>query len=191
MIITSNPSHTLSKALTGSSFRYDKLLPGHKVGRPDLSWRTGDVTAARLNSSVEVWVPKHVKMDQDRWDEWTGTPPLLGPQFMQMTQAAQDYWSRRQDGAYIHAPGVLAACDGSVEADMGAAAVVQLLDCTTITDACKVEGDPSSFRAEAAGMHMSLVLAPTDEPLTILTDSMNVVYAMQAFNTLEFARDMR
>ena len=40
-------------------------------------------------------------------------------------------------------------------------------------------------------MHMVLELAPPDKPLTILTDSMNVLYALQAFNTGEFARDMR
>lgn len=40
-------------------------------------------------------------------------------------------------------------------------------------------------------MHMTLELAPRDRPLTIMTDSMNVLYAIKAFNTGEFARDMR
>ena len=40
-------------------------------------------------------------------------------------------------------------------------------------------------------MHMALSLSPRDRPVTIFTDSMNVVYAIQAFNSGEFARDMR
>jgi ribonuclease HI len=74
---------------------------------------------------------------------------------------------------------------------MGAGAVWQELDCTFTTDSCKVVGPPSSFRAEAAGMHMAVDGAPRDVPLTILTDSMNVLYALRAFNTSEFDRDMR
>ena len=74
---------------------------------------------------------------------------------------------------------------------MGAAAVLLFPDGQIVTDACKVDGDPSSFRAEAAGMHLTLALTPMDQPVTIFTDSMNVVFALQAFNTGEFARDMR
>ena len=40
-------------------------------------------------------------------------------------------------------------------------------------------------------MHMAVDNAPRDRPLTILTDSMNVIYALAAYNTCEFARDIR
>ena len=184
-------SSARSRQLQQIGYRHDQLLTGHKLAAKALSWRTGDVSPAKL-SNTSVWIPKYAEIPAPLWTEWLDSSvEHPGTLFSSLTQTAQDYWQRRQDGAYINTPGVLAACDGSADTTMGAAAVLRFEDGSVLTDSCRVDGPPSSFRSEAAGMHMALELAPRDRPLTIMTDSMNVLYAIRAFNTGEFARDMR
>ena len=109
-----------------------------------------------------------------------------------LSQAAEEYWCARQEGAYWEFEGTLAASDGSVKRDMGAGVVLQdeHLSQARVTHAVKVGGDPSSFRAEAAALDQALLHAPSDCPLTVFTDSINVIFALKAFRSQEFARDI-
>eukprot|EP00961_Rhodomonas_salina_P298477 3938111-Rhodomonas_salina.3 len=83
---------------------------------------------------------------------------------------AHEYYEARQDGAYIHCCGELAACDGSSGGAMGAAAV--FLDADDGADwsershACQVGGSSSSFRAETAAMWLAVTNADPSVRLT-------------------------
>ena len=75
---------------------------------------------------------------------------------------------------------------------MGAAAVWQLKhNVEENFDACKVAGPSSSIRAEAAAMYIAIHNAPQQKHITVFTDSMNVIFALQVWYTEEFRRDMR
>lgn len=52
-----------------------------------------------------------------------------------------------------------------------------------------VEGPISSFVAEGAAMLVLLQMVPTDQPLTVLTDSANVMWALQHCSRLELFKD--
>ena len=100
-----------------------------------------------------------------------------------MSEAGVEYWRARQDGAYFERKDcTIAACDGSVTGDMGAAAVVQVPGQEVKVIYRKVAGAEltSSFRAEAAAMSFAIEAAPLDLPLVIYRDSMNVIQALQA-----------
>eukprot|EP00961_Rhodomonas_salina_P193350 2610303-Rhodomonas_salina.1 len=101
--------------------------------------------------------------DPDCFDKsWTATHiedndiPLL-------RQAAVDFWAARQDGTQLTRPPptiLAAACDGSAGGVMGAGAAID--DLGTITEvACQVGGETSSFRAEAAVLHLALESIPS------------------------------
>eukprot|EP00961_Rhodomonas_salina_P018670 251215-Rhodomonas_salina.1 len=77
---------------------------------------------------------------------------------------------------------------------MGAAAV--FLDAEDGTDeehrahACRVGGKASSFRAELVAMWLAVTNADPTVRLNVMTDSMNVINALQAWSRHEFLRDM-
>jgi ribonuclease HI len=91
---------------------------------------------------------------------------------------------------YLNWEGTLAACDGSAGSSMGAAAVLKATDGAIDTQVCKVGGEASSFRAEAAAMWQAIKHADKTRPLAVLTDSMNVINALQAWDQSEFVREM-
>eukprot|EP00961_Rhodomonas_salina_P225834 3053301-Rhodomonas_salina.2 len=109
---------------------------------------------------------------------------------------AGDYYLTRQDCAYVHHSwGELAAWDGSAGGSaMGAAAV--FLDeaegelWAERTHTCRVGGSSSSFQAELVAMWLAVENADPYQPLTVLTDSMNVINALQAWGRREFRKDM-
>eukprot|EP00961_Rhodomonas_salina_P290973 3931587-Rhodomonas_salina.2 len=107
---------------------------------------------------------------------------------------AADYYASRQDGAYVHCTSQLAACDGSAGGAMGAAAVfcdaLPNCDWAQRSFACRVWGSSSSFRAELVAMWLAVANADPHTQLTVLTDSMNVIHALQAWGRREFLRDM-
>ena len=74
---------------------------------------------------------------------------------------------------------------------MGAGAVIRGTDGTLTPHMVKVGGDASSFRAEAAAMHLAITHADTDIPLVVLTDSMNVLQALQQWDHADFMQDMK
>ena len=112
------------------------------------------------------------------------------PDISQLSRSGRQYWQARQDGHYLDWDGILAASDGSAKGAMGAGAVLRDATGSTTTHVCKVGGHASSFRAEAAAMHQAIIHAPPELPLAILTDSMNVVQALQAWDHAEYMRDM-
>ena len=73
---------------------------------------------------------------------------------------------------------------------MGAGAVHQSSTGELTGKTCRVGGDFSSFRAEAAAMYQAIYHADPHIALVMLTDSMNVVQALQAWDHAEFLRDM-
>ena len=196
MLITSQSRSRSSvrNKLEAAGRKHDHLLTGRRLASKtgaDPSWRTGDVTPSPLTSSYDVWIAPDCVVPEAEWDGWLAHAPLPGSYHSRLSQVATDYWEARQDGAYLQADGILTACDGSAGGDMGARVVWQDQDGEFTSEACKVFGPPSSFRAEAAAMHLAVDGAPRDLPLTVLTDSMNVLYALRAFNTSEFDRGMR
>ena len=100
MLITSSLTGAQRTKLEQSSFLFDEVLRGHKLAQAALAWRTGDVTAAALASSVQVWIPRHADIPVECWDEWISPTAPPGHLLNDMPQAAQDYWARRQDGEY-------------------------------------------------------------------------------------------
>ena len=187
-------SSTTRSALQRIGWLHDELLPGHRLAANDgahPAWRTGDVTPRALGCRYDVWIPNNCVLPSTLWEQWLTVQPLPGRVSASMPEAASTYWADRQDGAYLSTPGTLAACDGSAKGEMGAAAVWQHPDGTITSDSCKVFGPPSSFRSEAAAMHIAVDGADRFTPVTIFTDSMNVIFALRSFNTCEFDRDMR
>jgi ribonuclease HI len=90
-----------------------------------------------------------------------------------------------QDFTYRQAPGVLAATDGAVkkygkDGVLMSGGVAYRAGAHGLVDTgLHVNGPISSFVAEGAALLFLLESAPPDEPLTILTDSANVMWAMQ------------
>eukprot|EP00961_Rhodomonas_salina_P099155 1333731-Rhodomonas_salina.1 len=117
-----------------------------------------------------------------------------------MTAGAQAYWGRRQDRFLLGCTSdtTIVACNGRAgSAGMGAGAVFrhghnQVSIEGEESSGALVRGPASSFREEAAAMFLALRGAPQDKPVTILTDSMNVIHALQAWGhaELEYFRDM-
>lgn len=181
------------KILSAISTHLDTLLPGQMGASTEESWRTGDTRVVKFPNSVmtSLWAGgKAEHLDDEAWTAaWTlhdrHTPPIT-----QLSPAGQLYWRHRQDGAYVDWKGVLAACDGSVQATMGAGAILRSPTGVMETQVCRVGGDPSSFRAEASAMYQAVYNADRAVPLAILTDSMNVIQALQAWDHAEFLRDM-
>jgi len=100
-----------------------------------------------------------------------------------------------QDYPYRHVPGILAATDGAVKKYgkegvlMSGGVAFREGDHNMMNTGVHVVGPISSFVAEGAAMLVLLETAPTDLPLTILTDSANVMWAMQHCSRLERVPD--
>ena len=114
----------------------------------------------------------------------------FAPPFEDLSRGGREYWRARQDGKYINWVGMMAACDGSAPGKMGAAAVLRAEDGTVTVRTCKVGGGTSSFRAEAAAMWQAVSTAAKDVPLAVLTDSMNLIQSLQAWDSAEFVKEM-
>ena len=180
--------------------RVDEVLPGQTLAAPSDGWATGNITPIQLHKkhgAYGIWTCGEGKPDPERqglWDRAFTTTHVVPADHVRLSQQAADYYAARQDGAYIHCDGRLAACDGSAGGAMGAAAV--FLDDDGTSDwaqsayACRVGGSSSSFRAETAAMWLAVSNADPHTRLTVLTDSMNVINALQAWSRREFLRDM-
>jgi len=133
-------------------------------------------------------------MAQQSWDQCIAEQPLKASEVSMLSASGARYWRARQDGRYAEREDcTLAACDGSVAGDMGAAAVVYPPGSEPIVQYCKVAGAAlaSSFSAEAAAMSFAIAKAPKHIPLILFTDSMNVVHALQAWSRKIFCQDIR
>ena len=170
------------------AWQADTLLPGQRLLTSNGAWETGDISPAPLTDMCSVWASNSItKADYDSTEEAWHSSPLTAAEITALRPPALAYWTWLQDGQYITVPGVKAACDGSAGKEMGAAAVWQLeTDADEYFDSCKVSGPSSSFRAEAAAMHIALLNTPSHKHLTIFTDSMNVIFALQSWHTEEF-----
>lgn len=102
---------------------------------------------------------------------------LVEGRWLSFHEGAQDY-------PYRHVPGILAATDGAVKKHgkagvlMSGGVAYRQGDGPENTGV-HVEGPISSFVAEGAALLVLLETAPVHQPLTILTDSANVMWAMQ------------
>ena len=153
--------------------------------------RTGDTRVAKLSTSYSVWVGGDgAHVDADLWAEAWNLEFKFQPPIAKLSAGGQLYWAKRQDGAYQKWEGTLAACDGSAGKGMGAAAVLRTPTGELESAVCKVGGPASSFRAEAAAMWQAIFYADKSAPLAVLTDSMNVIQALQAWDRADFAREM-
>ena len=183
----------IQTALRSIGRHLDTLIPGQKLLSKDCAWSTGDINWAQLGSSQAVWgggTDLSASTDHDLWEAVWSPEPIQGCELEDVSEAASDYWKRRQDGAYLEASGNVAACDGSAGGVMGAGAVILEPDGIITTHKVQVLGECSSFRAEAAALHLTLCHADIAVELTIMTDSMNVINALQAWNRVDFMRDM-
>jgi ribonuclease HI len=100
-----------------------------------------------------------------------------------------------QDFKYRDFDGIVAATDGSVLDDpdegpcMGGGVAVRAGDHGLVDEHVRVRGHISSLVAEGAAACVLLGMAPLDKPLAILTDSANVMYAMQHCSRREVWKD--
>ena len=174
-------------------------------------WTNGNLRSAGLSARSTVWLAGQFDEDddpalgqwsgpsisEDLWDMcWRPQPTLPDSAWALLRPAAQFYWLRRQDGHLRHSDSAqVAACDGSAGHGMGAAAVIldttqPRSDINPAPHSAKVGGPPSSFRAEAGAMFLALDNADPDASLTVLTDSMNIIQALQCWGREEYQRDM-
>ena len=105
------------------------------------------------------------------------------------------FQSGSQDFKYRNSDGIVAATDGAVFKDkdegivMGGGVAFRR-DTPNQTDQfVRVNGHVSTLVAEGAAVSVLLAIAPVDQPLTILTDSANVMFAMQHCSRKELQRD--
>ena len=107
----------------------------------------------------------------------------------------QDFHFGSQDFKYRQAEGVVAATDGSVIKDedegicLGGGVAFQEGPHGLSDIYVRAYGRPSSFVAEGAAAAVLLSAVLTDVPLTILTDSANVMFAMQHCLRKDYCRD--
>ena len=100
-----------------------------------------------------------------------------------------------QDFNCRNAVGIMAATDGAVFKDkdegivMGGGVAFRRGTPDQTDQFVRVSGHVSTLVAEGAAVSVLLALAPQDQPLTILTDSANVMYAMQHCSRRELQRD--
>ena len=170
----------------------ETMVVGQLGAAQQAAWSTGDTRLAKISSGTSVWVGgTGAHVDSEAWEDCWTLADKHQPALSRLSAQGQEYWKRRQAGAYATWQGVVAACDGSVQGEMGAGAVVREADGSFTPHMVKVGGDPSSFRAEAAAMHLAITAADPTAPLVVLTDSMNVLQALQLWDHADFARDMR
>jgi ribonuclease HI len=180
-------------SIARSSTRVTEIYQGQRVHAKAKAWRNGDTTPSTGDGDYRVWLEKRHAISPSKWDQCIDEQPLSKLEIGQLTEAGTEYWRARQDGAYFEDEQVtLAACDGSVKGDMGAAAVICPPGAEPIIIHGKVAGAEvgSSYRAEAAAMSFAVQHAPKHIPLVIYTDSMNVIHALQAWNRRIFCRDL-
>ena len=95
-----------------------------------------------------------------------------------------DFHSGAQDFPYRQAPGIVAATDGAVkkygkEGVLMSGGIAYRAGAHGLVDTgIHVDGPISSLVAEGAALLYLLEKAPHDEPLTVLTDSANIMWAM-------------
>ena len=155
------------------------------------AWRTGDARVGKFDEAYSVWIGgKGEHVNAQRWEEAWEMEYQYAPPFQALSKGGKEYWRARQDGAYLSWVGTVAATDGSAPDSMGAAAVLRAADGEVTVKVNKVGGPTSSFRAEAAAMWQAVETADKTAPLVILTDSMNVIQALQAWDRAEFVREM-
>ena len=139
------------------------------------NWRTGAIKTAQSKEDWLLWGRKGAGRDEtlkisqlvlNMPLSQAGHAPLSNNQLF-MREAAHG-----PAGLYYGLAGTVAATDGSVRADgrMGSAAVFLHSRMPTLKQA--VNGEPSSTTAELTALTMVTQVAPLNEPLTILTDSL-------------------
>jgi ribonuclease HI len=208
IIVCPKPDIPQRRQLERIADKVGDLLPGQELhsfmGSPRQfgqiqdppDWATGNLQMQGVKHWYQVWQTKGTAatLPSHEWHSiWRSSPHLTKEEFLSLRQAAQQYWQSRQDGFTWTLPPstVLAATDGSVKTEMGAAAVIQLSPTEALMSfQCKVGGAPSSFRAELAAISMALINSPKHQPLVIMTDSMNAIQALHTWGHQEYFRDM-
>ena len=152
-----------------------------------LSTKPYDFTPKASSQILEVWANDPARVRKGVADIGSFSMPeapleamnrLHTGRWIQFHQGAQDY-------PYRHVQGILAATDGAVK-KYGDAGVLMSggvafrpgghdLEDTGV----HVDGPISSFLAEGAAILVLLQTVPQDQPLTVLTDAANVMWAMQ------------
>jgi ribonuclease HI len=113
---------------------------------------------------------------------------MRGGRWQHFHQGAQDYKYREFEG-------IVAATDGSVLNDpeeglcMGGGIAFRAGDHGLSDEYVRVHGHVTSFVAEGAAARVLLGMVPVDRPLVILTDSANIMFAMQHCSRRERWRD--
>ena len=184
----------IQAALAKSCSKLTELFPGQRLHAKGDAWRTGDTSPTKLTSEYWVWMGQSYDMPAEVWEQCCHEELLTAAEIDTLSEAGVEYWRARQDGQYFERKDcTIAACDGSVTGDMGAAAVIRAPGHEPQVVYGKVAGAEltSSFRAEAAAMSFAIAAAPLHIPLVVYTDSMNVLHALQAWNRRIFFRDLR
>ena len=107
----------------------------------------------------------------------------------------QHFHNGSQDYKYQEFDGIVAATDGSVIDDpdegpcMGGGVVFRAGDHGLKDEWVRAHGHISSLVAEGAAACVLLSMVPPDKPLAILTDSANIMFAMQHCSRREIWRD--
>ena len=168
------------------------------VGTPImLSANQFDLTPKASVRVLEVWVNRYARMMGDMAS--LGQIPVpVEPLLIvhNMTGGRWEHFHRgSQDYRYREFDGVVAATDGSVVHDpdeglcMGGGVAFREGNHGLEDEQVRVFGHVTSFVAEGAAAAVLLGMVPEDVPLVILTDSANIMFAMQHCSRKEMWRD--
>ena len=162
-----------------------------------LSANQFDLTPKASVRVLEVWVNRYALMrgDMASLREFPGLEePLLTVH--NMTGGRWEHFHRgSQDYKYREFHGIVAATDGSVVNDpeeglcMGGGVAFRAGDHGLMDAQVRISGHVTSFVAEGAAASVLLGMVPKDRPLVILTDSANIMFAMQHCSRREKWRD--
>ena len=169
----------LRSLLTAHSYSIHRIPAGTLCELSSKSCQEGTYNPAPSKRPWTIWAPRcdhetvailvdhltHIKKPRTHHDD-SGLWPIFN--------GASQY------AAYIHTTDVLAATDGSASKDgveMGGGVAFRYGDGESM--AIPIRGIPSSLDAEAGAGHLCLELHDDDTPLTILTDSYNLLQLIQ------------
>ena len=149
-------------------------------------WQDGNKHLCK-GKEVTVWQPTSAQK-----------PPTINPSkrwavpwLEEVPQGRQDlaeYYHALQCGVYQHMPGRVCWTDGSQRSipEEGAVAGAGYIDQTGRGICRKVGGRPTAMRAEMAAATMAAQDTPLDEHLTIVTDSMSLLWILRRWQRHDF-----
>jgi len=180
---TGEQQRLLQDAGAGYVLNYEKIRSVFQKGW----WQTGNKKLC-LGLKWELWIPRGVQPPAviDPTKEWV--VPWLEPAPLDRPDL-EVYYDHLPAGVYRKAAGTIIWTDGSQRTvrDRGAVAGAGYITNASVVSHRRVGGTPTAMRAEMAAAAMAVWDTPLDEPLTVITDSLSMLWILRQWRRRDFS----